>query len=87
MLVGAFNGRYSVAILVSGDADYVPVVNEVRRAGPHVIVAAASDPSPSSKFQYSPELRAAADRFLELPATAADTNFSEYFKSLPTASG
>src|SRR5947208_2203689 len=40
MLVGAFTGIYSIGILVSNDADFVPVVNEVRRRGVMVVVAA-----------------------------------------------
>jgi Uncharacterized conserved protein len=57
MLVGAFTNLFSVAVLVAGDADFVPVVNEVKRRGVMVVVAAAMDGS------LSDDLRRAADRF------------------------
>ena len=60
MLVGAFTEIASVAVLVSGDADFVPVVEEVRRRGIKVILAAADDRSLAS------ELRRAADRFIPI---------------------
>jgi len=59
MLVGAFTGIYSVALLVSGDADFVPVVDEVRRRGVQVVVVAEPD-------SVAQELRFAADRFFPL---------------------
>ena len=59
MLVGAFTGIYAVAILVAGDADFVPVVNEVRRRGVMVVVAA-------DEQAVSRDLRRAADRFFPL---------------------
>lgn len=55
MLVGAFDGIYDLALLVAGDADFVPVVEEVRRKGRWVVVAA-------EKESLSPELLRAADR-------------------------
>jgi uncharacterized LabA/DUF88 family protein len=60
MLVGAYSEIYSVAVLVSGDADFVPVVNEVRRRGVMVVVAAMEDGS------LSEDLRRAADRFVPI---------------------
>lgn len=39
MLVSAFTENYSTAVLVTGDADFVPVVEEVKRRGPTVVVA------------------------------------------------
>jgi uncharacterized LabA/DUF88 family protein len=57
MLVGAFTQLFPIAILVAGDADFVPVVNEVRRRGVMVVVA-ADEPS------MSDSLRRAADRFV-----------------------
>lgn len=56
MLVGAFNELFPVAVLVAGDADYVPVINEVKRLGVLTVVAA----SPKS---IADELKRAADRF------------------------
>jgi len=55
MLVGTFTSLFRVAILVAGDSDFVPVVNEVRRRGVMVVVAGA-------EASLSPELRQAADR-------------------------
>jgi uncharacterized LabA/DUF88 family protein len=59
MLAGAFTHIYSIAVLVAGDADFVPVVEEVSRQGVMVIVAA--EPKSLSK-----RLRSAADRVVEL---------------------
>lgn len=56
MLVGAFNELFPVAVLVAGDADYVPVIHEVKRLGVLTVVAAA----PNS---IADELKRAADRF------------------------
>jgi uncharacterized LabA/DUF88 family protein len=82
MVSGAYNKRFDVALLIAGDADFVPIVNEVRRAGPHVVVAAATDPTNQSRYNYSTELRRAADRFIELPNIRADPRFESYFKPL-----
>ena len=59
MLVGAFSGLFDVAILVSGDADFTPVVEEVRRRGVMVAVAAVSD-------SLSEDLQRVADRYIEI---------------------
>jgi uncharacterized LabA/DUF88 family protein len=59
MLVGAFERLFSVAILAAGDADFVPVVLEVRRRGVMVVVAA-------SETSISDELRRSADRFVAI---------------------
>src|SRR5688500_6189105 len=56
MLVGAFSRLFQVAILIAGDADFVPLVNEVRRQGIMVAVAA-------SETSMSQDLRRSADRF------------------------
>jgi hypothetical protein len=40
LLVGAFNRLFDSAVVIAGDADFVPVVREVRRYGVRVIVAA-----------------------------------------------
>ena len=57
MLVGAFSGLFDIAILVAGDADFVPVVEEVKRRG--VMVALAGVDS-----SVSEDLRRASDRFI-----------------------
>ncbi len=59
MLVGAFSGLFDIAVLVAGDADFTPVVEEVRRRGVMVVVA-ASEPS------LSDDLRRVADRYVEI---------------------
>ncbi|MEL6110127.1 MAG: NYN domain-containing protein [Planctomycetota bacterium] len=61
MLVGAFTGIYTIAILVAGDADFVPVVNEVQRRGAMVILA-------GTERTVSNELKRSVDRFHELTA-------------------
>ena len=55
MLVGAFTGLFKVAVLIAGDADFVPVVREVQRRGSMVVVAA-------HELSLSGDLRRAADR-------------------------
>ena len=59
MLVGVFTDVFSTAILVAGDADYVPVINEVQRRGAKVIVAAV-------QASLSGDLKRAADRVYDL---------------------
>ena len=59
MLVGAFSGIFDMAVLVSGDADFTPVVEEVRRRGVMVAVAGVST-------SVSGDLRRVADRYIEL---------------------
>jgi uncharacterized LabA/DUF88 family protein len=60
MLVGAFQGAYDVAVLLAGDADFVPVVEEVKRRSVMVVVAA----EPAS---MSDDLRRVADRHVVIP--------------------
>jgi uncharacterized LabA/DUF88 family protein len=59
MLVHAFRNAYDAALLFSGDADLIPVIEEVRRLGKLVIVGAFPDST-------SPALRVAADAFLDI---------------------
>ncbi len=63
MVAGAYSKLFDIAVLVAGDADFVPVIEEVKRRG--VMVAIAGRPSSTSS-----ELRAAADRFIEIPPHA-----------------
>ena len=56
MLVGAFTQLFDVALLITADADFIPVIEEVRRRG--VLVVLHGDPQTTS-----PILRRAADRF------------------------
>ena len=77
MLVGAFTGNFSLAILVAGDADFVPVITEVKRRGPAVIVAA-------EHRSASSDLIRAADRYQTLDPQA-DAKYFWAIKSLPSA--
>lgn len=61
MLVGAFGGVFDVAILVAGDADFVPAVEEVKRRGVMVLVAGDSKST-------AEDLLRAADRFVDIPS-------------------
>jgi len=65
MLVGAFTKLFSVAVLVAGDSDFVPVVDEVRRRGVMVVVA-ADDGS------LAEDLKRAADRFVPIKLEGAE---------------
>ena len=60
MPAGAFGGAFDIAVLVAGDADFVPVVEEVKRHGVMVVVAAESQ-------SLADDLRRVADRNLEIP--------------------
>jgi uncharacterized LabA/DUF88 family protein len=62
MLSHAALGNYDVAVLVAGDGDYLPLVNEVKRLGRSVCVAFFRQPGGG----LSPALRLAADQFLNL---------------------
>lgn len=67
MVVGAFTGAFQVAVLVAGDADFIPAVQEVKRRGVLVVVAACES-------SLSEDLVAAADRFVPI-ATGRDGFF------------
>lgn len=71
MLVGAFTNLFSVAVLIAGDADFVPVVNEVKRRGVMVVVAASSIDG-----SVSDDLRRAADRYFAIDPQ------QDYFRTL-----
>jgi len=60
MVGGAYSGIFDIALLVAGDADFVPVIEEVKRRGVMAAVAA-------SARSISEYLRRAADRFIEIP--------------------
>jgi uncharacterized LabA/DUF88 family protein len=55
MMVGAFTSLFQIAILVAGDSDFVPVVNEVRRRGVMVVIAGVRE-------SLADELKRAGDR-------------------------
>ena len=59
MLAHAFRDNYDVAILVSGDRDFIPAIQHVQASGKRVEVAAFSN-------SMSEEVKRSADRFHEL---------------------
>ena len=64
-LQAANRGAVGAIALMSGDADFVPLVRAIRDVGPHVIVIAF-------KESLSNELRAAADRAIILDEPPSD---------------
>jgi len=66
MLAHAFRQNYDVAVLVAGDGDYVPLVEEVKRLGKRVCILFFG------QFGLSPSLKLASDAFMDL---------TEYFVS------
>lgn len=61
VLSHAYLGNYDVAILMAGDGDYTPLVEEVKRRGRIVYVAFFSGEGSG----LSPELRLSADAFVD----------------------
>jgi len=59
MVVHALRGHYDVAIVVSGDRDFIPAIQQVQAAGKRVEVAAFANSVGSA-------VRQAADKFYEL---------------------
>ena len=57
MLVGAFSGLFPIALLVAGDADFIPVIDEVRRRGVQVFLV-------TTRSHSSEDLWDAADQVL-----------------------
>ncbi len=62
MLSHAFLGNYDAAVLVAGDGDYVPLVEEVKRLGKLVFVLFFREPAAG----FSEDLRRSADHFLDV---------------------
>lgn len=56
ILTHTFQNNIDVIYLLSGDGDYIPLINEVMRAGKQVYVAAFSS-------GLSPKLKTVADEF------------------------
>lgn len=54
-----YNDSMDILYFISGDGDYVPLVQEVMRQGKKVIVGALSD-------GLNPELRRIPDEFIDL---------------------
>ena len=59
MLAHAFRGNYEIAVLVAGDGDYLPLIEEVKRLGKLVYVWFL-------EAGLHPSIRLAADHFVDL---------------------
>ena len=59
MVVHALKDNYDVAVVVSGDRDFIPAIQEVQAAGKRVEVAAVEG-------SFSEELRRVADVYIDL---------------------
>lgn len=64
-LEAALTGKVGAIAIVSGDGDFAPLAEAIRRAGPHVLVL-------SFKNALSHDLRMAADRLILLPEQPRD---------------
>ena len=73
MLGHSFEDHMDLAVLVAGDADYLPLVEEVKRKGKRVMLAFFGNST-----SLSPHLRRAADAFadVEPPMTNAWREFN-----------
>jgi uncharacterized LabA/DUF88 family protein len=60
VLSHAYQDHYDVAVLLSGDADYVPVVNQLKRIGKIVLCLSFDNSS------FSNELKLASDRSISI---------------------
>jgi uncharacterized LabA/DUF88 family protein len=74
MVVGAYEGQYDVAMIVSGDTDYVPAVEAVRRIGKKVIWAHFATQ------QHSLALRQNVDRQILLEDKLLRTCERKYYR-------
>jgi NYN domain len=63
MLSASSRQLFDVAVLISGDADFVPLIREVRRLGITVVVAGV-------KSTTARDLQIAADRFVPLDSSS-----------------
>jgi len=61
----AFLNNYDVAVLIAGDADYIPMVNEVKRIGKLVYVVFFH----GKNLGLSLDLHLASDQFLHISGT------------------
>ncbi len=61
VLSHAFMDNYDIAVLVAGDGDYVPLVNEVKRLGKQVCVAFFGP-----EFGLNSDLKLASDSFANI---------------------
>ena len=73
MLSASFRQVFDIAVLVAGDADFVPLVHEVRRLGVTVVVAGVTR-------SMARELQIAADRFVALDSVSCPAWATEPFE-------
>ena len=74
MLTNAFLNNYDVAVLIAGDGDYVPLVEEVKRLGKVVYLSFFKDEG------LSQELRLVSDFYFEM-----EPFFTDHWKKTKTA--
>ncbi len=67
MLSHAFRDNYEIAVLVAGDGDYVPLVEEVKRLGKLVYLWFFAEAG------LNPKLRLASDHFVDATSTFVET--------------
>jgi uncharacterized LabA/DUF88 family protein len=60
MLSHAFNNHYDVAVLIAGDGDFVPLVEEVKHLGKRVLLIFFSEAD-----GLNPALKLAADDYCD----------------------
>ena len=80
MVVHALKDNYDIAIVVSGDRDFVPAVQQIQAAGKRVMVASFSD-------CFSPEIKQYCDTYVQLddiPFIKMITDKDRVETSLPT---
>jgi uncharacterized LabA/DUF88 family protein len=61
MLVHSFRDNYDIAVLVTGDGDYVPLVEEVKHQGKRVILQFVS-------VGLNPRLKVECDAYTDITA-------------------
>lgn len=71
LLTNAFRDNFQVAVLVAGDADYVPIVKEVQRLGKVVSLAFLCDETIGG---LNPELKLACDAFVDITNSLVERN-------------
>ena len=76
MLGHAFRNNYDKAVLVAGDADFVSLVEEVKRLGKQVVVWFFS-----TRHGLSPALKNASDEYFDL-SNRFDTMWHTYASNL-----
>lgn len=69
MLAHAFQDHYDIAMLIAGDGDYVPLIEEVKRHGKNVYVCFFAEPG----LGLAEEVRLVADRFFDFTNVFLET--------------